>query len=571
MARRRSHAKRAGGWVVGLALAIGWASIAEAQVATVTVKSADALFKQFRKLAGATDSAAAGQMTNGLDALDNGGILKWLARDRPAAATMDLILPEAGAAGPPTPVVAVFLPITSRDDLLDGLKGLGLEIDDKPGVDGFSHKIASGGKALPLYLLADPPTGYAVATNVPSGAKRLRAVKPADLKPTRPGTVLVGLRIDRLPDPIKTAFLTNVRQRNEVSRQRKPGETDEQYKGRLAGINYAADAIEAFVRDGREVTLDAAVDETSNTLKMAMGIEARPGTPMANALGTFGARRGRFLNLWPGAGMTLQGVVPIPAAFRSLMQASIDQQRARLEKDATPEDRRLTALMLDALKPTLNADAHDACIAMGTARGTGKDETNVVLFGIAMKDSIKVEAALRETLAKKLKAEDRDKVALDHDHGPGGTSIHRFTLDAKNLKADEFGQPLMFVAFPEGAAIAAVGGNGLGVLKQAIGSIRKAPGSATSAGPQIGLDVSAIRFSKIHNAENGDNFRAAVREVYPNAETKADPAKAQDHIRIGLSGESGRLRLMLESDLPALNFLAKVGAKRQKAGAVNGR
>ncbi|MCA1685299.1 MAG: hypothetical protein LC745_04825, partial [Planctomycetia bacterium] len=219
---------------------------------------------------------------------------------------------------------------------------------------------------------------------------------------------------------------------------------------------------------------------------------------------------------------------------------------------------------LDALSPTLTGDSFDACVAMGSQAAAGKDDgkggTNVVLFGVALKDSIKVEAALREAIAKKVKPEDKGKVALDHARGADGTAIHRVTLDPKQLKGDEFGEPLMFLAFPEGAALAAVGGNGLAVMKQSLAALKKPAGGA-APGPQVGLDFAAVGFSRLHTGENEAAFREAAKDVFQGKDA------ARDQLHIGLTGEAARLRLLLEADLPVVRFFVKVGVIQQKAKA----
>ena len=178
-----------------------------------------------------------------------------------------------------------------------------------------------------------------------------------------------------------------------------------------------------------------------------------------------------------------------------------------------------------------------------------------------MKDSLKVEAALREGFARKPKPEDKGKVDFDHDRSADGTSIHRIILDPKNFKLEEVGEPLMFLAFPNGSAVAAVGENGLAVLKRALATLKEPAAASAPAGPQIGFDFSALRFSRLRNVENEVAFREAAHEAFP------DPEKARDRIRIGLTGESARLRLLMEADLPVVRFLVKVGVIQQKAKA----
>ena len=77
------------------------------------------------------------------------------------------------------PSGTLFLPVTSRDDFLEGIKGLGLAVDDQAGAEGFSHKIAPpNGNGQSAYLLANPPKGYAVLTLVPSAPRSSRRSSP---------------------------------------------------------------------------------------------------------------------------------------------------------------------------------------------------------------------------------------------------------------------------------------------------------------------------------------------------------------------------------------------------------
>ena len=378
--------------------------------------------------------------------------------------------------------------------------------------------------------------------------------------------MLIGVRIDRIPEELKQQFIAGLVQQGEAARQRKDGESDEQYQGRMVGMSAAQDAFKTLARDARELTLDADVQEKAEKFTVALGLDAKPGTPLAASFGSFGARRGKFLNLWRDAAVTVQGVVPIPDTFRKLIRKSIDQARVKASKENGADDAKMIGLMIDALAPTLTAEAYDACMAMGAeGKGGGTKGTNVVLFGVGMKDSKKVEAALRETITKKLKPEDREKVALDSDKGADGTAIHKVTLDGKNLKPEEFGDPLMFIAFPEGAALAAVGENGLATIKRSLAALKKPPGAGTgaigggmAAAPQVGLDFSAVRFTKL-STENAAAFREAAADVFQGADAN------KDHLRIGLSGESTLARLLLDADLPVLRFFVKVGVIQQKA------
>ena len=82
---------------------------------------------------------------------------------------------------------------------------------------------------------------------------------------------------------------------------------------------------------------------------------------------------GRYLNLWREAAVTLQGILPVPDAFRTLVRASIEQERAKAAQEKDPAVRQLSEMRLDAVAPTLTGDAYDACVAMGSQAGPGKD------------------------------------------------------------------------------------------------------------------------------------------------------------------------------------------------------
>ena len=98
---------------------------ARAQSVTITVTSGDALLAQLRAVAKLAGAEAARPVLDALDGLDKGGTLKWLDRTKPVTATGDMD-PNTGQ-----PVVNVFLPITSRDDLLDAI---GDDVDFGPGL-----------------------------------------------------------------------------------------------------------------------------------------------------------------------------------------------------------------------------------------------------------------------------------------------------------------------------------------------------------------------------------------------------------------------------------------------------
>ena len=531
---------------------IGCASHLRAQVLTVTVSSASDLVTQLRTVLVAADPEGAKPALDALGVFDNEGFLKGLDRTKPIVATLDFIpQPRAGPMG--VPVVTAFVPVTSQADLLESLKGMGLAIDDQAGVEGFSHKLAPpGGTAPPVYVLTSPPAGYSVATNVPSNPAKPRAVKPESLKPTRPGALLASLRLDRVSDPIKTAILENMKQRNDQTRQREVGETEQQYKARMAGLSLVANSFNSLVRDGRELSLAIDVDAKRGRFSVGLAVDAKPNTPMAAALASFATRKSRFRGLSHGSAVSLGGVLPIPEPLREAIREGIKSSRENAKKQAEPDT--LLDQVVTTLEPTLTGSEVDGWMIMDAAEAAkDKASSNVVLFGVAIKDSKKLEASLREVLAK-AKPEDRTNAALDLDHGDDGTPIHRFTGGAGSLKPAEFGQPLFFLAFPEGAVLISVGENGLPVLKKALATLKR---PADAPGPQAALEFLANRFGLL-KMDNQEQFQQAARVAF------AGENSGKGHLSIQLTGTPADARLTLESDLPVLHFFAVAGAAQRK-------
>jgi hypothetical protein len=541
---------RRGFLFMGVFLAVlGRAPESRAQVLTVTVSSAGELLTQLRTLMTATDPEGARPALDALGMFENEGFLKGFDRGKPIVATLDLLPdPQGGPVG--LPAVTVFVPVTNQKDLLESLKGLGLEVGE-PAQEGFSHKITpQGGSAPPVFLLDSPPAGYAVATNVPSNPAKLRAVKPESLKPTRPGALLASLRLDRVPETMRRMYLDIVKKAGDQNRQRRDGESEAQYKGRLAGQSLVADSFASLVRDGREVFAAIDVNPKRGRFSISLSVDAKPNTPTAATFASFATRKSRFRGLSHGSAVSLGGVLPITEPLRAAIRDGIKSAREDAKKQPDPDS---ALALIAALEPTLTGPEIDGWMLMDAAGPKEKAGANVVLFGAAIKDSKKLEASLREALTK-AKPKDRQNVTLDLDRGEDGTPIHRLTGDASTLKPAEFGAPLVFFAFPEGAALVSVGENGLPVLKKALATLPKAP---PASGPQVALEVLGGRFGQL-TMENQEAFQQAASTAFTGENA------GKDQLSMGLTGEPTAVRLTLEGDLPILRFFATAGAAQGK-------
>jgi hypothetical protein len=525
---------------------------AAAQVLTASARSADDLFTQLRALARAADPESGRAMLDGLDQLSKPGALDGLDRTRPLGAFVEL--PDQLNQ---SPSIVVFAPVTDLNAFLASLSKAGSQVDEKADAPGFSHKVLlPGGQSPTLYLVS--ASGYAFLSTTPAGADRLKAIRPDDLKPAHPGALVAGLRLDRMPAAYRQVFLAAMDQRAQADRERRPGEKDAEYKARMAGMDLVLNGVRTLINEGREVALGVDVTDDPGTFELALEVDARDGTNMADALRSFGERHSRFAGVFGGAAARLAGVLPLPEPLRNVIREGMAQARASTGKDVEPGDREALGHLLDAIEPTVTGDEIDGIIAIEGIEpddAGGKEGTIVVLFGVGVKDAAKIEAAFREGIARS-KPEEKAKVALDAEK-VNGVPVHRVELDEEDVKDAQFGAPRMFLAFPEGAAYAAVGEGGLSVLKKALtpGAGKEKPAAEA---PQVGLEASARQLARLSDRADRAATEAAAKEVFAGADA------GKDHVSLRLTSERGRARLRLVADLPVLRYFALIGSRKEQ-------
>jgi hypothetical protein len=546
---QRVH-KRASVWILA-ALVLSAASRADAQTMVITAKSATSLIDQLQALASAADPEQAKPATDALDRFRAPGALKGLDRSRPLGAFLDLPKEQ----GQPPSVVA-FIPITDGKDFLTTLEQFGFGIDAKSGAPGFSHKITPpGGAGQDLFAVMTDD--YAFFSLIPTGAEALKKLRPATLLPTRKGAgeIAVSIRLDRVPASYKDLVLQQTEQNLQKQRERKEGEKEADYKARMAGMKLVQDGYERVLREGREMSVDLDVSSNRGQLVLALNLDAPPGTILADALKQFGSKQSLFRGLEKGAAAGVRGIIPMAEPLRDTIRTGLEQSRRQLKDEKDPKGKELGTKLLDAIQPTLMSDELDLVINIyGPFPKKESDPTYVVLFGAGVKDGGKLEKTFREAAAQ-AKPEDRKELRLDVDRGSDGTAIHRVKVDPKGKRKDQFGDPLMFLSFRPDAVLAAVGENGLAVMKQALTAIGQPPSTRSA---QMEASAYASRLSSMSEEKDREKTLAAAREVFQGKN------EGKDHIDIGLIGINNGIRLRLAVDLPVLRFFTLVGAQKGK-------
>jgi hypothetical protein len=534
----------------GLFLAVGFLvalPAARAQVVVVTMKSAGEVLGDLRYLVSAVAPSEdqAKPILASLDQFGSPDFLKGLDRTRPIGAFADL---PKEPNGPPTAVV--FIPVSDAKDFLASLGGLGFIVEEGNDAPGFTHKVTPpGGNGPPLFALTQG--GYTFLSLAPTGADALKALKPASLRPDRPGAgdITVSLRFDRLPDQYKDLFFAQFEQSLAAQREKQPGEDDIKFRGRISGMKLSQDAITGLVKEGKELALDVVIDRQKKDVAIELSLSARPGTESAATLRAFGSRSSLFSGM--GRGSIIDGwlTLPIPESIRTLLSEAFDKARTdALAKVKNPDEARLTGRLLDTLKPTLTGDETDMGFSLlGPFPRTDGPPTMVALLGIKLKEGRKIETLLRDA-AREVKPDEKVDVKFDMDKASDGTPIHRILAPATDDSTKkQFGTPYVYSAFRDDLLLIAVGEQGLKVLKDGLDSTKVARAAHL---PQIAASMSFSKFGAIADAPDREKATAAARQAFKG------PDAGKDALRLDLKAEGDSVKLRLSMDVPVLKFFA---------------
>ena len=81
------------------------------------------------------------------------------------------------------PQVLAAVPVTDFARFLESLKGLGMKVEENPGVPGFSHKVSTPDGGRKLFALQSKQ--YALFSLFPAGADQIRSVDPGSWSPKK--------------------------------------------------------------------------------------------------------------------------------------------------------------------------------------------------------------------------------------------------------------------------------------------------------------------------------------------------------------------------------------------------
>jgi hypothetical protein len=537
--------------IFGLLSSVGTAS---GQTVLVTAKSVTELTDDLESLIKSVAPEAntmAQAALNGLSQLRSGAMLKGLDRSRGfgLAVTLPKDFPQGG---PPSVVAAV--PVTDLGQFLDSLKDLGVAVDDQPGIAGFSHKVTAPNGNPTLFVLQSK--GYALFSLVPDGADQLKVLDPSSWKPKgRPETAFsIKIQLAEIPDALKDQFLNQVEVNVDQQNERKPGEADAEYQGRIAAQKLSLHAFKSLIQDGDEIALDLDLNRKASEIALELGMRARPNTSMAKTLRSMQGRRSRFQGLDKDAAMAAWANFPVSKVLRDWISEGVEKAlKEGLKKVDSKEDEKLFARFGELVKSNLTAPEIDLGLAVQVPSATSPNTSHIVILsGMRVQDGREFERLVREAAAK-IKPGENVKLTFDVTKAADGTPIHQVSgpVDDKNAEmAKRFGKASLFFAFRQDAILASFGENGLEPLRRAIERSSDAPAAGSTEPISMVIHLASLgAFAE----KNEEEFRRAISDVF-----RGDGAK-RDRVYLGLKGEDDGIRLRLAIDVPALKMMTMIG------------
>jgi DnaJ-domain-containing protein 1 len=258
--------------------------------------------------------------------------------------------------------------------------------------------------------------------------------------------------------------------------------------------------------------------------------------------------------------MAFWGRIPTSKEIGDAMSQGLDKAAEKSLKEAkSDEQKKLLTRLKELLKSNLNEPELDFGFAIQRAAAADPGAPRfVMLSGMKVRNGRELERLARDAATQIKPGDEEAKLSFDVARAADGTAIHQMTgpVDQKNPEmAKHFGKASLFFAFRDDAVLATFGESGLASLQRAIEEFSKAPASG-SDGPV----AATVRVAVL------GEFAEKDQEALRRASTEAFKGQAQprDRVSLGLKGEGDEIRLRLAIDLPAIQFLSKLGIQMNR-------
>jgi hypothetical protein len=368
--------------------------------------------------------------------------------------TLDATLPNSTG--------VLLVPVRDEKQFLTSLERLVGKVES--GANG-AHRFDRPGQAGNGYVRF--LQGYAyLAMHDPALLAPNRIPAPAQVYPGA-GTAVASARLflERLPQPLKDAALTGIRQFKTALRGEAPpvgvfgiGMAELMIVSPLIPLE---PFLEPAIREGQDLTLDFRFDRPRLDFSYDLTLTPKPGSDLARTVAAVVPAKSQFgplLGADPAARWQVR--LTLPEDLRKVVVTKLEALFQNVPDNAPT----WAALALSALKkglPTIRDGEID--IALGL-RGPHKAECYVAVAGLRIKDATGVERAVRDAV-KEMPKEAQGMIKLDAAT-IGNLKVHQIQPPPLPEPAKSiFGDGPLHFAFSQDALLVAFGPDALSALK----------------------------------------------------------------------------------------------------------
>ena len=422
-----------------------------------------------------------------------------------------------------------FAPVSDVKKLVDMVEAADVDVDIEL-ADGFYTATGPNGKTINAKAQGDwlfIAEKKSQLTNLPKDPAKLLGPLPKEY------VVAARLNVQAVPALQRNKALAMLDEKIADVQQSLPGESDDDFKARMAIFGAQMESIRALVKDVDKVTLGWAVDKKSKSTYVDLSVTAVAGSDTAKTFSAYEnttSDHGGFL--LPGAALNIHFSSNMPEREIKQSLTMLDFARKQiLEKfedgaplpDEKSKDQALQVIakLLDVFRDTIKEGKMD-----GGAVFVLKPGNSSIVAGGRVADGADLDKAFREFVALASKLDDDFPDVKFDAETYQGVNFHTLSipLDEDDKAAKVFGEKLN-VAIGSGkkSFYVAFGKDALGSVKQVIDLSKKNAGKKLPPA-QLALAVGPIV-----------KFAASIDEENPAllmASFLVAQAKDKDHVRI---------------------------------------
>jgi hypothetical protein len=334
------------------------------------------------------------------------------------------------------------------------------------------------------------------------------------------------------------------------------GETEEEFKARMATATAAIDEIVKVIDETEHLTIGWSVDDKEKKTFIDLNWVAKSGSETAKKFAQYEnstTRFAGFLQEDAAGSLNISGKISKDDADQTVaaMQSMREQMLKEIEKEAdfdTDEQRAVAKAafnnVMDAFEATLDSGKFDMAASVVL-----KPDSLSVVVGGHVADAAKVEKALKDVVELAKDEPDFPGIEFNAD-SHAGARFHTMSIPVPDREASKFlGEKLDLVfGFDEKSVYVSCGRDAVETLKKAIDA-SKAAGEKEVAPVELSIAAGPIV-----------NFAASVQEDNPIAGMLADEVakfKGKDHYRIVLRPIPNGVRYRVEVEQGIINLAGK--------------